>query len=471
MNKYLPKDLRNLKDNKQRVMQNVEQSIRGKRTFILPKVIGSFIALAAIIFISLFTYEKFALKEEQQPAEDPIPIILEEGQYDEMLRGYFADDHTEKLMYDSSNGFFSVETTWLSKQYVKEVTKHETQTHPVVQYYRIANNKIEIVKTENGEGNYSIEALNKMPSEAVLVEAPFRVGHSNSGWMVKKADSRRGMFKHVVVLERDDDGYITTLTLAPKFGQVHIVGSKDGEVAIESTFKQLISTLADGEVHFNKFVDSAVELPKDLTWKTSQSGKYRMTLHGGQEFETVGTIFIEETAYNYQTAFTIANVDFSQMTPKDVAWIDDRRIFVIIGMTHGTVTRGGKLYILDVVNNSLNPLLEDLPERSEISGITSGEIDGESFRYEQFTYLTENMEQNESKIAEGNIMIEVGYVDSLDGDEITYSRAKLPLKTVKVVPQPNNDIRAMDLEDVQIGDNIEFIMVDGVAVHLNKIES
>ena len=468
MNKYVPRELHNLKDSKNRVIENVEMATRKKRKLSYTKWIATIAGVAIMIFVGLFSYEQFALKEEQQPTEDPKPIILEEGQYDEMLRGYFAENQSEKLMYDSANGFYTIETTWLSKQYVKEVTKYET--YSLVNYYRIANNKIEIVKMENGEGSYSIEALNKMEAEMVLVEAPFRIGQSNSGWMVKKADSRWGMFKHVVVLERNDDGYFTTLTLAPKFGQVHIVGSKNGEVAIESSFLQL--NLADfGEdVRFEKFVDSAVELPKDITWQTSQSGKYRMTVLGAGEFETVGKIFIEETAYNFQTAFTIANVEYSQMTPKDVAWIDDSRIFVIIGMTHGTVTRGGKLYILDIVNNSLTPLLDNLPIRSEISGITSGEIDGKSFRYEQFTYLTENMDENESAITEGMITIQGGVVESINGDEITYSRWKLPGGTVKVVPQHNKDKRAIVFEDVQVGDIIEFIMVDGVAVHLNKIE-
>lgn len=466
MNKYVPRELHNLKDSKSRVIKNVEKAVLKKRTHSYTKWVAIIAGIAAMFCVGLFTYDQLVLKEEQQPAEDPIPIILEEGQYDEMLRSYFAEDQSEKLMYDSSNGFFSIETTWLSKQYVKEVTKYETDS--LVHYYRIANNKIEIVKMENGEGSYSIEALNKMEAETVLVEAPIRVGQSNDGWMVKKADSRWGMFKQVVVLERNDDGYITTLTLAPKYGQVHIVGSKAGEVAIESKFLQLNTTLSGGEVRFEKFADSTVELPKDTLWLT-HSGKYRMTILGAGEFETVGTIIIEDIAYNYQTAFTIANVEYGQMTPKDVAWIDDHRIFVIIGMTHGTVTRGGKLYILDIANNSLNLLIENLPERSEISGITS--IDFENFRYEQFTYLTEMMDENDSEISEGMITIQVGVVESINGDEIMYSRWGLPGRTVKVVPQRNKDKRAMDFEDVQVGDIIEFIMVDGVAVHLNKIES
>ena len=466
MNKYVPRELHNLKDSKKRVIESVEVAIRKKRTVSYTKWMATIASVAAIFFIGLFTYEQMVLKEKQQPAENPIPIILEEGQYDEMLRAYFAEDQSKKLMYDSSNGFFSIETTWLSKQYVKEVTKYES--HSLVHYYRIANNKIEIVKRENGEGNYSIEELNTMEADSVLVEAPFHVGQSNGDWMVKKANSRWGMFNDVVVLEHNVNGYITTLTLAPEFGQVHIVGSKDGKVEIESTFMQLISAHAGGEVHFNKFSDSAVELPKDKSWLTSPSGKYRMILQGIEEFESVGTIYIEEMANNYQTAFTIAYENYYQMTPKDVAWIDDHRIFVIIGMTHGTVTMGGNLYILDLENNSLNRLFDNLPVRSEISGISS--IDGENFHYEQFTYLTDMMEQSESEVAEGIITIEVGKVDSLNGDEITYSRNNHLGKTVKVVPQRNKDIRAMDLKDVQVGDNIEFIMLDGVAVHLNKVE-
>ena len=82
MNKYLPKELRNLKNSKQRVIQNVEQSIGGKKNFLMPKIIGGFVALVAIAFISVFTYQQFSDNYETT-VDEPNVDILAPGEYDD----------------------------------------------------------------------------------------------------------------------------------------------------------------------------------------------------------------------------------------------------------------------------------------------------------------------------------------------------------------------------------------------------
>ena len=472
MNKYLPKELRNLKDNKNRVMQNVEKSIRGKSKFTLPKIIGSFIVAAALIFISILTYQLLNEKNDNT-ADDPVVDVLEPGEYDDLLRTYFPEDQSKKLMFDSANGEYTVETYWLSKNYIKEVRKADFETYT---YYRIANNKIDIV-FENILNNtepkdYTVDELNKMDAILTLVEAPFREGHSASvgEWYVKEVDATVGMFKNVLVLERNDVGYILTYLLAPRYGHIYSEGSKDGEVGITISFGQLTTALDGGLMRFDKIENVEIEPTFHTPWQESPLGKRRFTLIGKGEQggeEGVGQILIEDLENDIQTIFSLTNVPYGQITPKTMEWIDEERLFVIIGMAHGTVTVGGELYILNVTENTLTPVITELSVREEISDIYR--VDDKTFTYEKFTYLTDMMDFNESKTEMGTIKIASGFVYSINGDVIEYNLGdKEANDTSKVQLQENNDSRAVTLEEVKVDDLVEFIFLEGVIVQMNK---
>ena len=469
MNKYLPRDLRNLKDNKQRVMQNVEQSIRGKRAYILPKLIGSFIALAAIVFISLFTYQQFS-DNNKTTTDNPNVDVLAPGEYDDLLRKYFPEDQSKKLMFDSANGEFTVETYWLSNNYIKEV-KNQSNTVTYT-YYLIANNKIDLVKEAVDQADYTIDELNKMDTITTLVEAPFREGHSAGEWVVKEVDATKGMFKNVLVLERNDVGYISTHMLAPRYGHIYSEGSKDGEVGITISFGQLTTALDGDVMRFDKIEDVVIEPTFHTPWQKSPLGQKRLTLIGKGEQggeEGVGLILIEDTEYDMQTIFSLTNVPYNQITPKNMEWIDEERIFVTIGMAQGMVTVGGDLYILNLKENTLTPVITELNVREEISNIYR--IDDTTYTYEKFTYLTDMMDYNESKTETGTIKIASGFVYGVDGDFIEYNLGdKKPNETSKVQLQDNNDSRAITLEELNGDDLIEFILLDDLIVQMNKVD-
>ena len=469
MNKYLPRELTNLKDNKERVMKNVEHSIRGKRQFTMPKIIGSFIVAASIIFISILTYQQLNEKTDTT-AEEPVVDVLAPGQYDDLLRTYFPEDQSKKLMFDSVNGEYTVETYWLSENYIKEVT--EKANAVTFTYYRIANNKIDIVNENMEQKDYTVVELNKMAAKVTIVEAPFREGHSTGSWTLKNYGDNFNIYKNALIIERDDEEINTTHIMVPKYGHIYTEVTKNSELVNSISMGQLTYGLDGGQMKFDKMEDVEIEPAFHTPWQISPSGKQRLTLlglgeQGGEE--GVGHILIEDIEYNVQTVFSITNVPYNQITPKTMVWIDEERIFVIIGYAHGTVTTGGELYILNIKENTLTPIIEELAIREEISDIKK--VSDTSFSYEKFTYLTDMMETSESEVTQGVIQVAQGFVYSVNGDVIEYNLGdKAANDTSKVLLQENNDPRAITLEDVKVDDLIEFVLLDGVIIQMNKVD-
>ena len=468
MNKYLPQELRNLNENKKRVMQNVEQSIRGKSKFTLPKIIGSFIVAAVLIFISILTYQQLNEKNENT-ADDPVVDVLDPGEYDDLLRTYFPEDQSKKLMFDSVNGEYTVETYWLSENYIKEVTKKSDVV--TYTYYRIANNKIDVVKENVDQIDYTIDELNKLDARLTIVEAPFREGHSTGTWTLKEYKDL-SIYKNALIIERNDEEFNSTHIIVPKYGHIHTEVTKSSELVYSISMGQLTYELDGGQMKFDKIEDVAIEPAFHTPWQMSPLGSKRLTLlglgeQGGEE--GVGEILIENLEYNIQTIFSLTNVPYGQITPKTMEWIDEERLFVIIGMAHGTVTVGGDLYILDLDGNTLTSVITELDVREEISDIYR--VDDKTFTYEKFTYLTDMMDYNESKTETGTIKIASGFVYGINGDVIEYNLGdKATNDTSKVQLQENNDPRAITLEEVKVDDLIEFIFLNGVIVQMNKVD-
>jgi len=468
MNKYLPKELRNLKNSKQRVIQNVEQSIGGKKNFLMPKIIGGFVALVAIAFISVFTYQQFSDNYETT-VDEPNVDILAPGEYDDLLRKYFPEDQSKKLMFDSSGNEYTIETYWLSRNYVKEVTnKSNVETYT---YYRIANNKIDIIKDNEDQKDYTIDELNKMDARLTIVEAPFLEGNSTGTWTLKEYGDYN-IYKNALIIERDDEEFISTHVIVQKYGNIYSEIKKNNELVYSISMGQLTYELDDGQMKFDKIEDVKIEPTFNTPWQNSPLGKKRLTLIGkgdkGGE-EGVGQILIEDLEYNSQIIFSLTNVPYGQITPKTMEWIDEERIFVIIGYAHGTVTVGGELYILNLEENTLTPVITELDVREEIADIKR--VDDTTFTYEKFTYLTDMMDMNESEITQGTIQVAEGFVYSVKDGEIEYNLGNKADNVTSIVQlQENNDLRAIQLNDLNGNNLIEFILLDEVIIQMNKVD-
>jgi hypothetical protein len=120
-------------------------------------------------------------------------------------------------------------------------------------------------------------------------------------------------------------------------------------------------------------------------WISSPNGEKEVIIEGYGEFESVGTIVMKELSSN-----TIENIDFNhgqQWTPKKIDWYDNDSVLTIIGLVHGTVTRGGDLYHLNINTLEFTPILE-LPVKEEVADFS---IKGNQLIYEVHVYEDDEM--------------------------------------------------------------------------------
>lgn len=87
-------------------------------------------------------------------------------------------------------------------------------------------------------------------------------------------------------------------------------------------------------------------------------------------WEEFGEVVVYNPLSKTKEVFIKKEDDGSQWSPKEIMWLDDRFMFVIIGPRYGTVSQGGKVHLLDTLTNAIYPFREN-EERQEVSSITS----------------------------------------------------------------------------------------------------
>jgi hypothetical protein len=137
-------------------------------------------------------------------------------------------------------------------------------------------------------------------------------------------------------------------------------------------------------------------------WKTSPDGLQQATIAGKGEFaseEGEASLVIENLEMNESTIYKLKNNRVAQNTPKYVEWIDENRLFLIIGYAHGTPTKGGKLYEMNIKDDTIILVFEDLTSKEEIMSIKAN--DNGTFTYQKHIYHDDNL--TEGHIEEGTL--------------------------------------------------------------------
>lgn len=113
-------------------------------------------------------------------------------------------------------------------------------------------------------------------------------------------------------------------------------------------------------------------------WKNSPNGKLSVCIEGKGSYaveEGVGSIVIKDKDKNELWQYNIIN-NKKQFTPKQVQWLDNENILIIIGFGQGTVTKGGNLYLLNL-NSNKNYIVYDTKDvKKEIMNIEIINKDG-----------------------------------------------------------------------------------------------
>lgn len=157
---------------------------------------------------------------------------------------------------------------------------------------------------------------------------------------------------------------------------------------------------------FHAKVVTNYEVSFHSKWKKSPKGLQQATIDGKGESvseEGEAVLIIENFKTKKTTIYQLKNNDLSQYTPKYIEWIDENRLFVIVGYAYGTVTTGGKLYVLNIKDNIVTPVIDDLLDNEEIMTVIVHK--NNTFTYKKHVYDSEHYDDKESHIEEVTIPI------------------------------------------------------------------
>ncbi|QUG40029.1 DUF4652 domain-containing protein [Psychrobacillus sp. INOP01] len=391
---------------------------------ILATFIG-LLAFSAYLWPSILTNENGQLTDPGlvvPPEEQDTEIAIEKGDFYEEIKQYLPPHGAEAVFLGGfENGGSTTQTFWLGDHYVQQVISNDGGS--VERIYRLNGNQIEIVYEEmlddvSDRLQWSSIELNKLPKGELFLEAPLDIGDEYGDWTVintsGKVTTTYGDFTNVLILENIKDDYRMRRYYVPGFGEVKwesaSLDKESGEYETIISTDLSTFTLTEEEVitpaHFDMKIENNFKPTFHSPWQPSPSGNQQVTIEGrgeqaGEEGE--GILVIENLETDQSTIYKLKDNEQGQYTPKKVEWIDEDRMFVIIGYAHGMVTMGGKLYELNIKDNIVTPIITDLTLREEIMSVKVNQ-DG-TFTYEKHVYDTDNMEQSESHVEDGTLPI------------------------------------------------------------------
>lgn len=405
-----------------------KQPNKNKERWVYYGIFVAFIGLLAFsinLLPSKLTNENGQLTEPGLvvPTEDEdTEIFLQKGDYYEEIKQYIPPHGAEAIFlggFEAGGG--TTQTFWLNDHYVQQIISNDGGS--VERIYRINGSQIEIVYEEmvddvSGRLQWSSEKLNKLPKGELFLEAPLEIGDKYGDGTVMntsgKVTTTYGEFTNVLILESIKDDFRMRRYYVPGYGEVKWEGAsldkESGEYEPMITTDLATFTLTEEEVvtpaHFDVKKENNFTPSYHTPWQPSPSGNQQATFEGihaqaGEEGEDI--LVIENLKADESTIFKLKDNENGQYTPKKVEWIDEDRMFVIIGPAYGMVTVGGKLYELNLKDNIVTPVIIDLTLREEIMSVKVNQ-DG-TFTYEKHVYDTDTMEQSESHVEEGVLPI------------------------------------------------------------------
>lgn len=104
----------------------------------------------------------------------------------------------------------------------------------------------------------------------------------------------------------------------------------------------------------------------NTAWITSIGGSNDACIEGrGPQAleEGVAQIFVKDKKENI---FSFEISDSKKTTPRYIEWADDENLMFIIGSAHGTVSKGGNLYLLNVNTGKVSVILETPDKKQQI---------------------------------------------------------------------------------------------------------
>ena len=462
MNKYLPKELVNLKESKNRVIQNVEATLYQDHSF-SKRMKKGFITVATVAVVAASGFFVYSEMATNTPTETQA-VTLQVGMYDEQLKRYFAADNTKKWFTDySAEPETLVTTHWLSEQYVMESEfVNNTNSH---KYYRIANNEIQLVAVTNDPEILTIEELNKLKAKEIILRAPFQENDSTEHWKVVATNAYLDGYVDVVVVEKIEAKRSVRQYFIENIGVMLEEEYQNNELMHSSYMRSYNTQGREQELSFMKIERAKVEPTFHTPWLSSPNGTLQVTLEGlgeqGAE-EGIGKLIVKDTKTNDYTLYLLNTKQDVQATPKDFVWIDENRLFITIGYPYGHVAVGGALYELNLQTGDLTSIITEVPTFAGISDIKR--LSNEHYEYQKFVYDTKEMDSNQSHIEQGVIDILQVTVQKVEGELVYYTKAG-ESETLKA-PLSEQLKHEKGIPEFDQAKTYEFILVDNQLVQV-----
>ncbi|KAA8680590.1 DUF4652 domain-containing protein [Clostridium sp. MT-14] len=125
---------------------------------------------------------------------------------------------------------------------------------------------------------------------------------------------------------------------------------------------------SEGIKFSKKELSSDTKINFNTPWKSSEDGSYSACIEGKGSSaleEGQGRIIVK----NGQKIYSFQIEGNTAISPKYLEWADSENIFVIIGSSHGTMSKGGDLYMLNVGRNEVVLLIKTPSKKQQIISV------------------------------------------------------------------------------------------------------
>lgn len=186
-------------------------------------------------------------------------------------------------------------------------------------------------------------------------------------------------------------------------GETKKTGTNDDVHATQTTSATNVKGIAKGEPNPSEPVTFTVStLPTDTKiemntpWEKSPDDKYEATVEGkgeGSEEEGIANIVVRDISSGDMKKIDLVHSRELQRTPKTLEWADNSNIYVIVGEAFGTVTKGGKIYKVNIIDGT-TALVADTKDKEEF---TSVQKIADGFTADKYIYEDDNYTKGHTK--------------------------------------------------------------------------
>ena len=155
--------------------------------------------------------------------------------------------------------------------------------------------------------------------------------------------------------------------------------STDAGKQTTSPFKYNVASMSsDTKIEFN------------TPWQASPLGKLKATIEGKGEKasdEGYSHIIIKDANLNKLTKLTFEDQEKNHLTARNLEWIDEDNLFVILGQSFGTVSKGGDIYKVNILSGETTVYLKVANSKEEFTSVHKVE---NVFKFEKYVYEDDN---------------------------------------------------------------------------------